>query len=163
MKKLCLVLLGRRPWQGAPHPLHWVLPDRFLSVDLKSHSIRAENVFYLIKKLQAKEKQINFECQVIIKIFLFFLGGKVNQITQFLTFWKMMNWFLLNNLWMFLTSNTFFFSNLDFLWQIQEQECWSSTSTGVKDDDTNHEYYDLVNAIFPWYLTLMPSLAPSCR
>lgn len=109
MKKLCLVLLGRRPWQGAPHPLHWVLPDRFLSVDLKSHSIRAENVFYLIKKLHAKEKQINFECQVIIKIFLFFLGGKVNQITQFLTFWKMMNWFLLNNLWMFLTSNTFFF------------------------------------------------------
>lgn len=41
VEQLCLVLLGRRPRQGAPHPLHWVLPHRLLAVDLKRHNIPA--------------------------------------------------------------------------------------------------------------------------
>lgn len=39
VEKFCLVLLGRWPRQGAPHPLHRVLPYGFLAVDLKRCSI----------------------------------------------------------------------------------------------------------------------------
>ncbi len=38
VEQLCLVLLGGRPRQGAPHPLHWVFPYRLLTVDLKRHN-----------------------------------------------------------------------------------------------------------------------------
>lgn len=39
VEQLCLVLLGRRPRKGAPHPLHRILPHRLLAVDLKRHNI----------------------------------------------------------------------------------------------------------------------------
>lgn len=39
VEQLCLVLLGRRPGQGAPHPLHRVLPYRLLAMDLMRHNI----------------------------------------------------------------------------------------------------------------------------
>lgn len=55
VEQLCLVLLGRRPRQGASNPLHWVLPYRFLAVDLKCHNI------YCITKMVKLER--NNSCE----------------------------------------------------------------------------------------------------
>lgn len=38
MEQLGLILLGRRPRECAPHPLHRVLPCCLLTVDLKRHN-----------------------------------------------------------------------------------------------------------------------------